>query len=200
KWVWEKGNAQLSRKGKVETLEGFITDISSRIHAESALKESEELYRKLIATLPDIIAITDIKGDIIFLNEVGVRFTGYFSIEEIKQKNFLNFIAAEDKERVLINSKKNFVRNIGPQEYTFENIKGERFLFEIQREILKSADGSPYGLIFSCRDVTSRKKAEAELAHSEEKYRTLIDSIQDGVFLVVDGILSFVNRAFSKMI
>src|SRR5690606_29864970 len=36
--------------------------------------------------------------------------------------------------------------------------------------------------------------------HSEEKYRTLIDSIQDGVFLVVDGILSFVNRAFSKMI
>ena len=200
KWVWEKGNAQLSRKGKVESLEGFITDISSRINAESALKESEELYRKLIATLPDIIAITDIKGDIIFLNEVGVRFTGYASFEEIKKRNFINFIAPEDKERVLINFKKNFVRNIGPQEYTFENINGERFLFEIQREILKSVDGSPYGLIFSCRDVTSRKKAEAELAHSEEKYRTLIDSIQDGVFLVVDGILSFVNRAFSKMI
>lgn len=200
KWVWEKGNAQVSRKGKVETLEGFITDISSRINAESALKESEELYRKLIATLPDIIAITDIRGEIIFLNEVGVRFTGYSNFEEIKQRNFINFIAPEDKERVIINFKKNFVRNIGPQEYTFENIKGERFLFEIQREILKSADGSPYGLIFSCRDVTSRKKAEAELAHSEEKYRTLIDSIQDGVFLVVDGKLSFVNRAFSKMI
>lgn len=200
KWVWEKGNAQLSRKGKVETLEGFITDISSRIHAESALKESEELYRKLIATLPDIIAITDIKGEIIFLNEVGIRFTGYNSFEEIKKRDFINFIAPEDKDRALIYLKKNFTLSFSPQEYTFENIKGERFLFEVQREILKSADGSPYGLIFSCRDITSRKKAEAELAHSEEKYRTLVDSIQDGVFLVVDGKLSFVNRAFSKMI
>ncbi len=50
KWVWEKGNAQISKKGKVEILEGFVADISSRINAETALKESEELYRKLIAT------------------------------------------------------------------------------------------------------------------------------------------------------
>ncbi|HQJ46792.1 MAG TPA: PAS domain S-box protein, partial [Ignavibacteriaceae bacterium] len=86
KWVWEKGAAQFSRKGKVEALEGFITDITSRIHAESALKENEELYRKLIATLPDIIAITNLKGEIVFLNEVGIRISGYSSFEEIRQK------------------------------------------------------------------------------------------------------------------
>lgn len=200
KWVWEKGDAQTSRKGKVETLEGFITDISSRINAEAALKESEELYRKLIATLPDIIAITDVKGDIIFLNEIGVRFTGYSSFEEVKHQNFINFIAEEDKELVINNFKKNFSKNIGTQEYHFNNKNGERFLFEIHREVLRTFDGSPYGLIFSCRDITSRKKAETELAQSEEKYRTLIDSIQDGVFLIVDGIILFVNRAFCKMI
>jgi len=200
KWVWEKGNAQTSRKGRVETLEGFISDISSRINAESALKESEELYRKLIATLPDIIAITDVKGDIIFLNEIGVRFTGYSNFEEVKHQNFVNFIADEDKELVINNFRKTFIKNIGPQEYHFSNKNGERFLFEIHREVLRTSDNSPYGLIFSCRDITSRKKAENELALSEEKYRTLIDSIQDGVFLIVDGILRFVNRAFSKMI
>ncbi|MCK7525901.1 MAG: PAS domain-containing protein [Ignavibacteriales bacterium] len=108
KWVWEKGNAQISKKGKVESLEGFIADISSRINAEEALKESEELYRKLIATLPDIIAITDVKGDIIFLNEIGVRFTGYSSFEEVKHQNFINFISEEDRERAGINFKKVF--------------------------------------------------------------------------------------------
>jgi len=200
KWVWEKGNAQTSRKGKVETLEGFIADISSRINAETALKESEELYRKLIATLPDIIAITNVKGDIIFLNEIGIRFTGYSNFEEVKHQNFINFIAEEDKELVINNFKKNFSKNIGTQEYHFHNKNGERFLFEIHREVLRTSDESPYGLIFSCRDITSRKKAETELAQSEEKYRTLIDSIQDGVFLIVDGIVLFVNKAFSKMI
>lgn len=200
KWVWEKGNAQISKKGKVEFLEGFIADISSRINAEVALKESEELYRKLIATLPDIIAITDIKGNIIFLNEIGIRFTGYQNFEEVKNQNFLNFITEEDKVKVTENFKNTFIKNIGPQEYNFINTKGERFLFEVQREILRSVDRSPYGLIFSCRDITSRKKSENELALSEEKYRTLIDSIQDGVFLIVNGKISFVNRAFAKMI
>lgn len=200
KWVWEKGSAQASRKGKVETLEGFVADISIRMNAEKALKESEELYRKLIATLPDIIAITDIKGNIIFLNEIGVRFTGFSSFEEVKHQNFINFIADDDKEFVLANFKKIFLKNIGAQEYHFSNKNGERFLFEVQREVLRTSDGSPYGLIFSCRDITARKKAETELAQSEEKYRTLIDSIQDGVFLIVDGLVSFVNRAFSSMI
>ena len=200
KWVWEKGNAQISKKGKVESLEGFIADISNRINAEEALKESEELYRKLIATLPDIIAITDVKGNIIFLNEIGVRFTGYSSFEEVKHQNFINFISEEERERASLNFKKIFQKNIGTQEYGFKNRNGEKFLFEIQREILRTSDNSAYGLIFSCRDITARKKAETELIQSEEKYRTLIDSIQDGVFLVVDEKISFVNRAFSYMI
>ena len=200
KWVWEKGNAQASSKGKVETLEGFIADISDRINAESALKESEELYRKLIATLPDIIAITDVKGEIIFLNEIGIRFTGYQSFEEVKHLNFINFIVEEDKAKVMTNFKKTFFKNIGAQEYNFVNKNGERFLFEIHREILRTVEGSPYGLIFSCRDITARKKAAFELAQSEEKYRTLVDSIQDGVFLIENGIMLFVNRAFCTMI
>lgn len=200
KWVWEKGNAVFNNKRKVDALEGFVTDISSRVHAEEALKESEELYRKLIATLPDIIAITDVKGEIIFLNEVGIKFSGYANFEEVKHKNFINFIAEEDKEKIIKNFKASFRKNIGPQEYRFVNIRGEEFLFEIQREILRNLDETPYGLIFSCRDITFRKKAEIALAQSEDKYRMLMDSIQDGVFSIENGILTYANRALSEMI
>ena len=200
KWVWEKGNAQISKKGRVEFLEGFVADISSRINAESALKESEELYKKLIATLPDIISITDIEGNIIFLNEIGIKFTGYKNFLDVKNKNFINFIASADRQKALKSFNNIFQQDLKPQELNFINTKGEEFLFEVQREVLSGIDGSPYGFIFSCRDITARKKAEKELAQSEEKYRTLIDSIQDGVFLIVDGIFLFVNRAFSRMI
>jgi PAS domain S-box-containing protein len=200
KWVWEKGNAVISNKKKVEALEGFITDISNRVHAEEALKESEELYRKLIATLPDIIAITNVKGEILFLNEVGIRFSGYKTFEEVKHKNFIRFIAHEDREKVIRNFKVALKKNIGPQEYKFVNIHGEEFLFEIQREVLTNSDNSPYGLIFSCRDITFRKKAEQAIAQSEEKYRTLMDSIQDGVFSIEGGIITYANRALAEMI
>ena len=200
KWVWEKGNSHISKKGKVEALEGFIADISNRINAEEALKESEQLYKKLIATLPDIITITNLKGEILFLNDIGIKFSGYKNFEEVKNKNIMSFIAQEDKNRGIRNFKEALTKNIGTQEYKFVNNSGDKFLFEVQREVLRSVDGSPYGLIFSMRDITFRKNAEAELIQSEEKYRTLIDSIQDGVFLVVDGRMSFVNRAFAGMI
>ena len=200
KWVWEKGSPQISAKGKIEFLEGFVSDISSRMNAETALKESEELYRKLIATLPDIIAITDVKGSIVFMNEIGIKFSGFTSFEELKHQNFINFIADEDKERVLFNFQNTFSGNIGAQEYKFINRFGEKYLFEVQREILRNSDSEPYGLIFSCRNITARKTAELELTQSEEKYRTLIDSIQDGVFLIEEGKLSYINRAFAKMI
>jgi len=200
KWVWEKGNAQISNKRKVETLEGFVADITSRINAETALKESEELYKKLLATLPDIIGITDLNGNVVFINEVGMKFTGCDNFEEVKNKNFISFITEPDREKAKESFSKIFQKDLKPQELHFIKNNGDECLFEVQREVLSGSDGTPYGFIFSCRDITSRKKTEIELAQSEEKYRTLIDSIQDGVFLIVDGIILFVNRAFSKMI
>ena len=45
-----------------------------------------------------------------------------------------------------------------------------------------------------------RRRAEEALGESEEKYRTLIENIQDGVFLIQDQRLKFVNEAFAKMV
>lgn len=200
KWVWEKGNAVFVSRKNIGALEGFISDITDRVQAEEALRESEELYKKLIATLPDIICITNVSGEIMFINEVGIRFSGYSNFEEIKHKNFITFIAEEDRERVLRNFKASFIKNYGPKEFKFVNKNGEEFLFEIQREVLRNSDNIPYGLIFSCRDITFRKRAETVIAQSEEKYRVLMDSIQDGVFSIEDEKITFVNRALAEML
>ena len=49
-------------------------------------------------------------------------------------------------------------------------------------------------------EITERQRAEASLRESEEKYRTLIENIQDGVFLIQDLKIQFVNEAFVKMV
>lgn len=200
KWVWEKGQAVLSNKKNIGILEGFISDISNRVYAEEALKESEELYKKLIATLPDIIAITDVKGNIIFLNEIGIKFTGYKSFEEIKNKNFIQFIAEKDKERITKDFNATDRKGMTPQEYKFVNLRGEEFPFEVQRESLHSSDKIPYGYIFSCRDISFRKKAELSLSQSENKYSVLMDSIQDGVFSIENEIMTYANKAIYEML
>ncbi|MFO8001475.1 MAG: PAS domain S-box protein [Marinilabilia sp.] len=43
KWVWEQGEAIISKDGEVQAIEGFISDISDRKHYEKRLKENDRL-------------------------------------------------------------------------------------------------------------------------------------------------------------
>ncbi len=47
--------------------------------------------------------------------------------------------------------------------------------------------------------ITERQKAEEALVESEKKYRTLIENIQDGVFIVQDSRIQFANDAFAMI-
>lgn len=200
KWVWEQGIGLKNSAGEVESIEGLILDITEQKHIQEALAENEELYRKLISTLPDMIVITDLQGKIIFVNELGIKLSGYQSFTELKNKIIFDFVADFDKPRALENFSSMIHQNKGPEEYTYINKNGSKLEFEVKGEVLRNLDQSPYGFIFSCRDITKRKKAEADLALSEAKYRTLVDSMQDGVFLIQNGKLNFVNESFAKLI
>ena len=49
-------------------------------------------------------------------------------------------------------------------------------------------------------DITARKETEAKLRLSEEKYRTLVDHSQDGVFITQDGKFLYVNQTLAEML
>jgi len=55
------------------------------------------------------------------------------------------------------------------------------------------------GLSIFFRDITERKKTEEELRQSEEKYRSLVDNNQDGIFIIQDARLQFVNESFARI-
>ncbi|MUM76554.1 PAS domain S-box protein [Pseudodesulfovibrio sp. F-1] len=55
-------------------------------------------------------------------------------------------------------------------------------------------------VIVSLQDVTPRKRAEQALAESEERYRALVENAQEGVAVVRDGAVVFVNHAMARML
>lgn len=65
--------------------------------------------------------------------------------------------------------------------------------------MVKDNNGMPIAIVGIIRDITKRKKLEQALKESERKYRMLVDNIHDGVFIIQDAKIQFVNKAFAAL-
>jgi two-component system cell cycle sensor histidine kinase/response regulator CckA len=175
-------------------------ELQERHRIDAALRESEELYTKLIATMPDIVVRLNLEGQILFINDIGLRLSGY-SGAEIIGKNMLSFIVPEDQEKAVRYTMLMFERSLGPQEYHLVVKDGRKLLFEVNGDVLRKEDGSPYGIVQVCRDITERKQAEDALWESEEKYRLLFDYSPLGhLYFDEKGIIVACNDNFVQII
>ncbi|HSN49657.1 MAG TPA: PAS domain S-box protein, partial [Bacteroidales bacterium] len=170
-------------------------DISERLRKEQSLKESEEIFRKLISTLPDVIVETDMFGNILFVNQQVVEL-GYVSDNsELIGKNVFSLIALEDRERAL----KNFIampeKSVGPVEYQVMFDGKPRLLCDVNGNMLRDADGIAYGMVFIIRDLSLQKKAGEQLRMLAHTIRSVSECIS-----ITDtrDRLIFVNDAFLK--
>jgi PAS domain S-box-containing protein/putative nucleotidyltransferase with HDIG domain len=49
------------------------------------------------------------------------------------------------------------------------------------------------------RDITEKERAQAEIAASEERFRSLVDQVISGIYIVQDGKFTYVNRRFAQI-
>jgi two-component system, cell cycle sensor histidine kinase and response regulator CckA len=157
-------------------MEKQVADLKS---AGEELRASEELYTKLLASLPDIVIRTDMEGRILFLSDSAVKIGGY-TREDVVGRSVFGFLSLEDRKRARDNFYATFTAKLGPQEFPFILKKGRRLLFEVNADVLRNADGSPSGMVLVCRDISERRQAAEALRQSEAKYRTIIEEIEDG--------------------
>lgn len=182
--------------GRGSRLLGSMKDITERKHTEEALRESEELHRKLLLTVPDLIIRTNLKGDIIFVNESVLQSLGYVPKENLLGKNMLNFISPKDKERAIRNSKLMLERPLGIQEYTLVFEDGYELISEVNGDVIVDSESNPIGMVYVVRDISERKKAEEnlrKLSHAVEQSQVSI------VITNTDGVIEYVNPKFCEV-
>jgi PAS domain S-box-containing protein len=172
---------------------GIARDITDRKQAEAEIQESREKYRGLSEATFEAIFISE-KGICIEQNHAAEIMFGYTAEEAIGRYG-TEWIVPADRERVMHNMITGYEE---PYEATALKKDGTPFPCALLGKMMFYRGRNVR--VTSLSDITGRKKAEAALIESEQRYRTLFQSASDGIFyLSPDLNISEVNESFARM-
>lgn len=176
-----------------------ISDITDRVRAEEALRESEASLASIFRVAP--IGIGLVQNHIILkANDYLCRMTGYTREEMVGKDS--RFLYPSDEEYKNVHQKKYAQierKGFGSIETRWQRKDGEIRDIYLSSTYLNPEE-RPAGVTFTAIDITKRRRAENELKKSEKKFRTLFETMTTGVFYQrSDGMLVDVNPAALRM-
>jgi PAS domain S-box-containing protein len=181
---WRPSNMPVfSSNGEIAYIIHRVEDVTERKRAEETIRQSEEHFRLLVAGVKDYaILMLDPDGYVVSWNAGAERIKGYQAGEIIGQ-HFSRFYSPGD----IHSGKPELELKVAASEGRFEEEgwrvrkDGTRFWANVILTAIRGETGALRGFAKVTRDITERKRAEEEFRKSEEKYRTLFDSVDEGV-------------------
>jgi two-component system NtrC family sensor kinase len=194
---WGELNAvSISWEGKPAVL-CFMNDVTERKQAADALKQSEERYRTILEEMGDGYFETDLRGNITFANDALIDLLGY-SRDEMIGMNSKALRPAEEWNGVFKAYNHMYKTGEPLRNFLTEVIcKDGRHVFaETSAFPIRNSQNEILGFRGVRHDITERKRADEALRQSEERYRTILEEMEDAYFEVdLGGHLTFVNAA-----
>jgi len=154
--------------GNIYRIAIFAHDITENKQSETALRDSEKMYRTLLSASPQGILILDMKRIITNTSDITGEIFGVAGTNEIIGKDFFGLIP--DKEYGNIKSifsktlSEGLVQN---EEVTLEKKNKNLFVGEISATLIQGEDGKPKAYMVIIRDISQRKMMEQKLIRSE---------------------------------
>ncbi len=188
-WVAASGTIERSDDGSARNFQGVLIDISE---LRSSERRADELSLRLekqsrilditLSSISDFAYILDRKGRFAFVNQALLDLWG-LTFKEAVGKNFFELKYPEElATRLQRQIEKVFTTKEGltdETEYTSQTGAGGYYEY-IFRPVF-DREGNVELVAGSTRDITDRKRVEAELRASQERYRTLAESLESQV-------------------
>ena len=177
----------------------IIASALARKTTDKLLHESEELYRTVFESTGTAMMILGEDKIIVRANREMERISGYSRSEIEEKMPWTTFVSAADVERM---KQYHLMRRADPlavpknYQFSFLNREGQTIDTYITVEMIPGSKKSIVSLI----DVSREKAAQQELADSEEKFRSLTDSLPEGIYMIQDNRFMYANPAFSRLL
>lgn len=198
-------NTTLDVVGNDQALLSFI-DITDRIVAEKALKQSEQFWSNVIKTLPDTVYVNDLNNRQTRYNSRHIgELLGYSQEELHRIPNWRTLMHEDDTEKM--ENAVEVLRNMQPGEVNETTVRlkhrdGNWHIMRFRDCIFSQNENEQSRFYVGiARDITEEEDAKIQLSFSERRYRLLAEGMTDIVFTLDDQLeLSYMSSSVTKML
>jgi len=170
-----------------------LRDITDRKRAEKELLFKENIIR----SSSSVIATCDLEGNMTYGNPSFIKAWGFNDPKEFLGRPFRKFWLVEEQLEEIMQA----LRVEGTWVGEIQAIRKDGTLFDVQISAATVFDsgGNPIALTSTSIDITDRKQAEAALRESEEKFRDLVENINEVIYTVdKSGQITYISPAIES--
>ncbi len=196
-WGEVKTSFLRDETGQAIGILGVTRDITERMKAREALRDSEERYRQMFERNPLPMMIIDIESlEFLNVNTAAVELYGY------TRNEFLNMTIKDIRPTEDVEAVVDYVSRLEPgidHQGIWRHKKKDGDIIYVDITSHDMVYGGLRARVGLCNDVTEQLTAQRALSESEERYRTLVEKGMVGVYLIQDGLFVYVNDKLAEI-
>jgi PAS domain S-box-containing protein len=200
RWVREVVSNVVDASGTVQAVEGVIHDITDKKMADDVITHNLEHFKALIESVADIIAVIDTSGRIRYVSPSVTRILGY-EANEVMDAPVLDLMHPDDvtffAEMISKVFKKELVQPFIDCRIRAKN--GSWIVLEVTGKLSDDFDQGPR-IIVNARDATEHRRMQDALISSERKFHEFVDRACDGIAIIQDSVVKYVNRRLVELV
>ena len=181
-----------------------ISDISRLKNSEHELEFTMAQLSLILDSQPVVTYLSRAEGDFgaTYISNGVLEMTGYRPEEFISNSAFWSSnIHPDDVEKVFAELPDLFENGVHEHEYRWKIKDGTYRWFFDSLKLVKDKNGNPTHIIGMWQDITERKKSEKLIHESEQNYKTVVETMSDGLIrLDVNGNIIFANKKLLSML
>ena len=183
-WISVKGRAYRNPNGEPVRLMGTVVDISERKRGEEALRRSEQEFRSLAESMPQIVWATRPDGWNIYFNQQWVTYTG-LTLEESYGEGWITPFHPDDRQRAWDAwQRATRYRDTYALECRLRRADGVYRWWLVRGVPLLGDNGEIIKWFGTCTDIEQIKAAEQRLKESEAKFSGIISIAADAIISI----------------
>ena len=157
--------------------------VFSECNETQVVRDTKESLQDILNAMDDGVALVGLDGKVLDCNEASLKLLG-LTREEFIGTNVYDIVVPKDRQRAIEGALKVLETGKVLNQVDVLRKNSSAFCAEISVTALYDKNKKPVIFVGVTRDVTERKKMEAELKENEQLYRTLFDNSEDGFMLL----------------